>query len=85
MPAAVKRNSLLQMCIRDRPGTTGITSADVALADAQVLNTEAQEINVGIERAQFEHAIAVLIGRPPSELTIAHLDLAGGDVYKRQR
>ena len=60
------------------PGTAGITSADVALADAQVLNTEAQEINVGIERAQFEHAIAVLIGRPPSELTIAHLDLAGG-------
>jgi NodT family efflux transporter outer membrane factor (OMF) lipoprotein len=60
------------------PGTTGITSADVALADAQVLNTEAQEINVGIERAQFEHAIAVLTGRPPSELTIAHLDLAGG-------
>jgi NodT family efflux transporter outer membrane factor (OMF) lipoprotein len=60
------------------PGTAGITSADVALADAQVLNTEAQEINVGIERAQFEHAIAVLIGRPPSELTIAHLDLGAG-------
>jgi NodT family efflux transporter outer membrane factor (OMF) lipoprotein len=60
------------------PGSAGITSADVALADAQVLNTEAQELNVGIERAQFEHAIAVLIGRPPSELTIAHLDLVGG-------
>ena len=60
------------------PGTAGITSADVALSQAQVLNTEAQEMNVGIERAQFEHAIAMLIGRPPSELTIAHRDLTGG-------
>jgi NodT family efflux transporter outer membrane factor (OMF) lipoprotein len=60
------------------PSTTaGITSADVALAHAQVLNAQAQAMNVGIERAQFEHAIAVLTGRPPSELTIAPHLLAG--------
>jgi NodT family efflux transporter outer membrane factor (OMF) lipoprotein len=50
----------------------GIVSAsDVALARTQVESTRAQAIAVGIQRAQFEHAIAVLIGRPPAELTIA--------------
>jgi NodT family efflux transporter outer membrane factor (OMF) lipoprotein len=47
-----------------------VSKADVATAMAQLLNTEAQAINVGIMRAQFEHAIAALMGRPPAELTI---------------
>jgi NodT family efflux transporter outer membrane factor (OMF) lipoprotein len=47
-----------------------VSKADVATALAQVLNTQAQAINVGIMRAQFEHAIAVLMGRPPADLTI---------------
>jgi NodT family efflux transporter outer membrane factor (OMF) lipoprotein len=51
-------------------GTPGTTSADVALAQSQVLAIEAQELSVGVQRAQFEHAIAVLMGRPPAELTI---------------
>jgi NodT family efflux transporter outer membrane factor (OMF) lipoprotein len=51
-------------------GATGTTSADVALAQSQVLSIEAQELSVGVQRAQFEHAIAVLTGRPPAELTI---------------
>jgi NodT family efflux transporter outer membrane factor (OMF) lipoprotein len=48
-----------------------VSKADVATALAQVLNTQAQAINVGIQRAQFEHAIAALMGRPPADLTIA--------------
>ncbi|HTV33021.1 MAG TPA: efflux transporter outer membrane subunit [Methylocella sp.] len=44
--------------------------ADVATAKAQVLTTESQAINVGVQRAQFEHAIAVLMGIAPSDLTI---------------
>jgi len=59
------------------PGSTCCTSADVATAEAQVFTTEAQEINVGVQRAQFEHAIAMLIGRPPAELTIAPRPLTG--------
>jgi NodT family efflux transporter outer membrane factor (OMF) lipoprotein len=52
--------------------TSGVASqADVITAETQVLTTEAQEIAVGVQRAQFEHAIAVLIGKPPSELTLA--------------
>ncbi|WGJ14420.1 efflux transporter outer membrane subunit [Methylocapsa sp. D3K7] len=47
-----------------------VSKADVATALAQVLNTQSQAINVGIQRAQFEHAIAALIGRPPAELAI---------------
>ena len=57
--------------------TTGTTSADVALAQSQVLAIEAQELSVGVQRAQFEHAIAVLIGRPPAELTIGPRLLSG--------
>jgi len=48
-----------------------VTLGDVATARAQVEITQAQEINVGVQRAQYEHAIAMLIGRPPAELTIA--------------
>jgi NodT family efflux transporter outer membrane factor (OMF) lipoprotein len=47
------------------------SQADVATARTQVLTTQAQAINVGIMRAQFEHAIAALMGKPPAELTIA--------------
>jgi NodT family efflux transporter outer membrane factor (OMF) lipoprotein len=57
--------------------TTGTTSADVALAQSQVLAIEAQELSVGVQRAQFEHAIAVLIGRPPAELTVGPRLLSG--------
>lgn len=51
-----------------RAGT--VSMADVATAKAQVLGTESQAINVGVQRAQFEHAIAVLMGKAPSDLTI---------------
>ena len=54
------------------------TLADVSLAEALVLTTEAQAMNVGVQRAQFEHAIAMLMGRPPEELTIAPRPLTGG-------
>jgi len=60
------------------PGSTCCTLADVATAEAQVFTTEAQAINVGVQRAQFEHAIAMLIGRPPAELTIGPHLLTGG-------
>jgi len=54
-----------------------VSMADVDVAEAQVFNTESQAINVGVQRAQFEHAIAVQIGRPPAELTIARRPLSG--------
>jgi NodT family efflux transporter outer membrane factor (OMF) lipoprotein len=50
---------------------TGIDSEEsVAQAQTQLDTARAQDTNLGIARAQYEHAIAVLIGKPPSELTI---------------
>lgn len=43
---------------------------DVAQAEAQLKSTQAQALDLGVQRAQFEHAIALLQGRAPSELTI---------------
>lgn len=55
-----------------------VPRGDVAQAETQVAATRAQAIAVGIQRAQFEHAIAVLAGEPPAELTITPAEL--GDV-----
>jgi len=48
-----------------------VAKADVVLAQLQVKTTQAQAIDVGVQRAQLEHAIALLLGKPPSELSIA--------------
>ncbi len=50
--------------------------SDVITAQAQVLNQQAALIAAGVSRAQSEHAIAVLMGRPPAGLSIAHGALA---------
>jgi NodT family efflux transporter outer membrane factor (OMF) lipoprotein len=58
--------------ITENQYNAGIAAAsDVAQARTQLESTRAQAIAVGVSRAQFEHAIAVLIGKPPAELTIA--------------
>src|SRR5262249_30248176 len=50
----------------------GIASQlDVSQAQTQLETTRAKAIDIGVMRAQFEHAIAVLIGKPPAELTIS--------------
>jgi NodT family efflux transporter outer membrane factor (OMF) lipoprotein len=44
--------------------------SDVAQAKTQLASTQAQETDVGVQRAQFEHAIAVLAGKPPADLSL---------------
>ena len=44
--------------------------SDLVQADAQVKSTRAQRVDLGVERAQLEHAIAVLIGETPATLSI---------------
>ena len=56
--------------------SAGIASdLDVAQAESQLEPAEAQLINLGVARAQYEHAIAVLTGKPPAELSISAIVL----------
>ena len=43
---------------------------EVLQARTQLENTRAQAIEVGVQRAQFEHAIAILLGKPPAEFSL---------------
>ena len=45
--------------------------SDVAQAQTQLDATRVQETDVTVQRAQLEHAIAILIGKPPAELSLA--------------
>ncbi len=47
---------------------------DVAQAEAQLKSTEAQAIDLGLARAQLEHAIALLVGKAPARLSVAASD-----------
>ena len=51
-----------------RAGT--IAEGDVATQEAQLESARAQLAGVGVQRAIFEHAIAVLTGHAPAEVTI---------------
>ena len=61
----------------------GVASdVDVAQAETQLETTRAQAIETGVARAQFEHAIAVLIGETASTFSIpvAPLDAAPPEI-----
>jgi len=55
-------------------GTT--SPADEAAAETQLAAAEASLVNVGVLRGQYEHAVAVLAGLTPADLTIPHATLA---------
>jgi NodT family efflux transporter outer membrane factor (OMF) lipoprotein len=55
-------------------GTTDQSAVDQA--QAQLDSTKAQLIAVGVTRAQLEHSIAVLVGKPPAAVTIAPVEVA---------
>jgi len=56
---------------------SGIASeGDVALAETQLETTNAQLIGVGVQRAQFEHAIAILVGKAPAEFSLPEVPLS---------
>ena len=53
------------------------TQLDVDAATAQLEATRAQLIDLGVQRAQYEHAIAVLVGVPATGFHIAERPLTG--------
>jgi NodT family efflux transporter outer membrane factor (OMF) lipoprotein len=57
----------------ENQGTAGTTPpSDVITARTQLENAKASLIALGVSRAQYAHAIAVLVGKNPEELDIPH-------------
>ena len=57
---------------------SGIVSrADVEQANTQLASAQAQAIDDRLQRAQLEHAVAVLIGEPPASLSLSPTPLQG--------
>jgi NodT family efflux transporter outer membrane factor (OMF) lipoprotein len=50
--------------------------SDVVQAEAQLKSTQAQRVDLGVQRAQLEHAIAVLMGETPASLAIGPAAMA---------
>ncbi len=61
---------------RDRYRIGVASEYDTEISGTQLDTAKAQEISVGVQRARLEHAIAVLIGRPPADVHIAWGPLA---------
>ncbi len=53
-----------------------VAKADVAAAQTQLKSTQAQAIDIGVQRAQLEHAIAILIGKPPADFNLPMVTFA---------
>ncbi|HEX8042623.1 efflux transporter outer membrane subunit [Candidatus Deferrimicrobium sp.] len=50
----------------------GVASrADVLQAETQLSTAQAQSIDLGVQRAQLSHAMALLVGKPPSAFSIS--------------
>ena len=71
----------LQLTIRRYEGGVAPKS-DVAQARTQLETTQVQATDIAVQRAQFEHAIATLIGKPPADFSLppAPLDLQPPDI-----
>jgi NodT family efflux transporter outer membrane factor (OMF) lipoprotein len=46
------------------------TKVDVLQAETQLKSTQAQTLDLGVQRAQLEHAIALLTGKPPAAFSL---------------
>ncbi|HTD04797.1 efflux transporter outer membrane subunit [Undibacterium sp.] len=80
MRTAEAQHSLLERSVQAYQRSLDLTRAryeggvaalsDVLQAQTQLKTAQAQLLETAIQRAQFEHAIAVLLGMPPSALTL---------------
>jgi len=61
---------------RNRYAAGVVSRADILQAETQLKTTQAQAIDVGVQRAQLEHAIAILVGKPPAEIVVSTAPLS---------
>jgi NodT family efflux transporter outer membrane factor (OMF) lipoprotein len=61
---------------RNRYASGVAAKADVLQAETQLKTAKAQAIDLGVQRAQLEHAIALLIGKPASAFSLPPAPLA---------
>jgi NodT family efflux transporter outer membrane factor (OMF) lipoprotein len=61
---------------RNRYAAGVAARVDVVQAEVQMKSAQAQLIDVGVDRAQLEHAIALVLGEPPANFALAPSDLA---------
>ena len=60
---------------RNRVAGGVASDLDVAQAETQLYQVQSQLIDLGVQRAALEHAIAILIGKAPADLTIPPVTL----------
>ena len=55
----------------------GGAGSEVEIEQARTIleTTRAEAVDVGVARAQYEHAVALLLGKPPADFSLAHLPL----------
>jgi NodT family efflux transporter outer membrane factor (OMF) lipoprotein len=56
---------------RNRYAAGVASRADVVQAEAQLLSARAQSLDLATQRAQLEHAIAILVGKAPADFSLA--------------
>ncbi len=73
--AAVFYRDFLELA-RSRQASGAVSIADVLQAETQFNAARARQIDIGIQRAQTEHAIALLVGVPASDFSIPPAPIA---------
>jgi NodT family efflux transporter outer membrane factor (OMF) lipoprotein len=56
--------------VRNQYAAGVAAKSDVASAETQLQQSQAQGIDIGVQRATLEHAIAILVGKAPADLTL---------------
>ncbi|MFZ0960940.1 MAG: efflux transporter outer membrane subunit [Terriglobia bacterium] len=72
LEASVKSYQDYLKLTQDRFNSGVASGADVAQAQTQLETARAQLIDYDVARAQYEHAIAVLAGKPAAEVTVTN-------------
>jgi NodT family efflux transporter outer membrane factor (OMF) lipoprotein len=75
LDATVKAYGKSLELTRNRYASGVASRGDVLQAETQLKTTQALQISVGVQRAQLEHAIAMLVGKPASDFSIPFLPL----------